>query len=283
MAGFRAIFCGYSSSSTQSVWVTDGAEAGTFPITAEQSNAGLLPGVALAMPLGKYVLFPSAGAGNDSGLFISYGTVAGTHQIQVPDASPAGLSPAYITMIGDAAYFQGNSTNAAAAVFSTKGTTATTHVVVDAILAPTSFAALNGTLYFNGLIAHTNSMALYRLDPGNIATQLALTGFTRPDGLAGFGTKLLFRADDGAGQGLFCYDSVLGTASELKTAGGVKPTGLGNLTVFNGKVYFTAGSKLWRTDGTVAGTEQVSLPGIIALYDTPVVNSPLAILSTDGH
>ena len=95
-----------------------------------------------------------------------------------------------------------------------------------------------------------------------------------PTDLTVFGSEVLFSGLDADGLlGLWVTDgSASGTHELLAEAAGATaakdPLGLNpkDLTVFNGEVFFSGRDKfgrqqLWETDGTVAGTQMLTVPG----------------------
>ena len=140
------------------------------------------------------------------------------------------------------------------------------------------FTYLNGSIYyFNGAVVNYNSeYFLYRMDEdGSNPVQLMNLDF--PDyynpyypKIVGVGDHLYFSGQHGHGMTLFKSD---GTVDGTKEFLDVRIITIGsnpaNMTVFNGKIYFTTDidettvgdyslyDALWETDGTTEGTREI--------------------------
>ena len=283
MTGFRAIFTAYDSSNTQTVWVTDGTDAGTVPLVSSLFGTPVAYFLTTSVSLGNSVLFGGVDTNSKQQVFLSDGTVAGTSVVGTPGVASYGLNPLNLTHLDGSTYFLGNSAAAPGSAWSMADGSASATVLAGQLLQPTSFASVGGTIYSTGYLPHTNTYGIYRYDAGPVATPLSLSGFARPDGMIGLGSNLLFRGDEPSNfTSLFSYDTVGGGVTELTSSTGVKPFLPIHMTALNGFVYFEAATSnaggattsLWRTDGTSAGTEVLSLPGLKALSTTVANNQP---------
>ncbi len=118
-----------------------------------------------------------------------------------------------------------------------------------------------------------DNLGLWTTDGGVPVEGVALAGPQNGpapslNGVAVLGGSLVLAVDDEAAGPLFVTDPVTGVASELAVLAGASPNNLvsiGALVLFNAGN--GAGNALWRTDGTVAGTVQVSVPAAPAGLD----------------
>ncbi len=260
--GGQLYFSGIDSSGSTDLWVSDGTAAGTHAVAVAGANTqevfgsgtGLVP-TQLTAALGKVFFFGNDDAGN-AGLWVSDGTPAGT--LELAAGAVTDSASANMVAFGGRLYFAGMDSAGSVGLWSTDGTTSgTVELAVtgagSAGLDPVSLTVFDGALYFGGTDA--NGMA----------------GLWRSDGTAA-GTVELAVAGVGPG-GL---DPVAVGASDSPNVA---------MTALGGKLYF-AGigadglSDLWQSDGTAAGTVEVTVPGALgtglgldptdfALVDTP--------------
>jgi len=259
------LFAGKDSTSTASLWETNGTASGTFelltnppavsgqaPITGE-AIFGFVPQPGMSLDLTVFngqVLFygrysPNPAAPIDQGpytLWTTDGTAAGTVPIpltSITGASSTGLfigndKPGDVTpgfaVFGDEVLFRGIDTGGADGLWMTDGTAPNTREIT----------GINGT---------------------------ASTG-VNPTDITAFGSIALFSGVNAAGQlGLWRTDGkTAGGTSELipPVGAGAAATGLNptDMTGFDGKVLFNGVdaqglSGLWATDGTAGGTQEV--------------------------
>jgi hypothetical protein len=256
------LFAGKDTTSTASLWVTDGTATGTFelltsppavqgrpPITGE-AIYGFVPQPGMSLDLtvfndqvlfyGRYSPNPAAPvAKGPYTLWTTDGTAAGTVPIpltSITGANPNGLfigndtpgdvSPGF-TVFGDEVLFRGIDTAGASGLWVTKGTAvSTTEITAGAAsggINPTDITVFNAAALFNG--ADT---------AGNL-------GLWTTDGTAGGTKELIPPAGAGA------------------AATGLNPT---DMTVFKNEVLFNGAdasglSGLWATDGTAGGTHEL--------------------------
>ena len=252
--GGRVLFQGQNAAGNISLWVTDGTSAGTSELAIGGANSGGLfsPNYFPAgfspefTVLGNRVLFEGYDAGGNDSLWVSDGTAAGTSELTIAGAHPGGVfvnvAGPGITVFGGVALFAGEDAGGNVGLWVTDGTSAGTRELAVA-------GAFANGLFFN---------------------------IAAPD-LSVLGGKALFQGQDAAGNvNLWVTDGTSAGTSELAVAGansgglfnatyfpaGFSPefTVLGNVAVFEG--YDANGNdSLWVTDGTAAGTIQLSVAG----------------------
>jgi ELWxxDGT repeat protein len=252
--GGKVLFAGQDATGDPNLWVTDGTSAGTGELTVAGANSGGLfsldffpsgfsPGFTV---IGTRALFEGYDASGIDGLWVTDGTSAGTSELTVAGSFASGLffdvSAPDLTVFGGKALFVGEDTSGNISLWTTDGTGAGTSELTVAGSNP------NG-LFFN---------------------------VTPPD-FTVLGNKVLFAGQDATGNSnLWVTDGTAGGTTELAVAGanpgglfdlnhfpdGFSPgfTVLGSVALFEG--YDASGAdSLWVTDGTAAGTSELSLPG----------------------
>ncbi len=119
-----------------------------------------------------------------------------------------------------------------------------------------------------------DDLGLWTTDGTGVAEGFALAGppgggaAPSVNGVAALPGSLVLAVDDETAGPLFVTDPATGLASELPVLAGASPNDLvstGALVLFNAGN--GAGDALWRTDGTAAGTVQVSVPAAPAGLD----------------
>ncbi|MEM8584276.1 MAG: hypothetical protein AAGF87_08405 [Bacteroidota bacterium] len=203
----------------------------------------------------------------------SNGTVAGT--FIVSDINP-GFGSGYageLAVIDDVAYFAGFTPESGSEPWRSDGTPEGTYMIVDLnegspSAFPAFFTASGGFVYFSALGTQSGT-ELRRTNgqPGNVQTFGEFTGSTdgsRPSELIDSDGRLYYVAQgdmDAAGFDLFVFDHTgeplhLDLGPELPN---IFPRAL--MPFGDGEVIFNAdagdGREMWRSDGTIAGTEQI--------------------------
>jgi len=254
------------------LWTSDGTAAGTHLVSDISIGANDSYPCYLT-PLGSRVFFSAVGqAGNE--LWSSDGTTAGT--LQVADINPGVLSSYAngLMVFNGALYFAADDGVHGLELWKTDGTTVGTTLVADVAPGPDSsyplpLGTLNGKLLFQVAIPASQP-------PGSYVTQLWVTDGTASgtsqlatvaanSGAAPVtnGKQVFFAGEDSLGVEPWVSDgTITGThiLKDINPAGDSNPSWFEN---FDGIVVFevtdpTSGEKLWRTDGTAAGTIQVS-------------------------
>jgi ELWxxDGT repeat protein len=267
--GSEVLFQGTDSNNIWGLWVTDGTSAGTTEILVNGANArGVAPLDLTAF--GTEVLFSGWSANGNRGLWVTDGTSAGTSEIPVAGASSNGLSPAEFAVIGTKALFGGADSSNGGGLWVTDGTAAGTSEFwtgfADDLTAFGSEALFSG-MGFTGLWATDGTTAG--------TTEITSAPF-QPYDLTVFGSEVLFAASTSSDRfsvNLWVTDGTAAGTSEISVSG-AGSQGLffdgGRLSpdfiVDGDKVLFAGrdanGNRgLWVTDGTSAGTSEISVAG----------------------
>ena len=293
----EVLFNGVDKGGLVGLWETDGTAAGTHELTgivgAAKTAAGLYPSEFTTYK-GK-VLFSGYDSTSSVGLWVTDGTVAGTHELAVAGAAtpgefygPPGLSPAYFTIYDGDVFFAGDDDSGSIGLWETDGTASGTHelngiagaaTIGQSIgapgLSPAYLTVFNGEMLFSGDDAH-GQLGLWETD-GTVAGTHELTGIAgapttgkglNPSDLTVFDGQVVFNGRNSSGQlGLWVTDGTVAGTHELTGITGASTTGTGlnpsDFTVINGQVLFSGVDSsgllgLWETDGTVAGTHELT-------------------------
>lgn len=253
-------------------------------------------------------LWKSDGTANGTVLVrdINTGTFSDTSGT-TPVTKPRSSAPGLFTVAGNTMYFAAIDFNNGAELWKTDGTAAGTVRVADlnpgtanAFGTGDQMIVINGILYFSAINGQ-NGSELWKLDTTGTTGPVMLKDI-RPGSqgnlneflaFAEYNGKLYFTADNGTtGKELWVSDGTAAgtvivadldtgshTASNQQVPNGSFPL---YFTKANGLLYFTAataatGRELWRTDGTTAGTHQVT----DAVYG-PVGEDPREITNFKG-
>ncbi len=282
------VFVGDDGSHGPEIWRTDGTAAGTFQIK------DITPGSSGSSPLGLTVfngkvLFNATDPAHGSELWSTDGTAAGTGLLLDVQPGGSGSDPREITAVGSLAFFRADDGTHGAELWATDGTTAGTRMVKDLVpgsaggLPPTAggyeFTAIGGRLVFYSATVVGGLGSFWTSDGTDAGTQpLAPASGSWPyvdvfsqgvDNHGVAGGRLFFRGDfapsfwvtDGTMAGSYkILDVPVATSSFAAFNGNLDP---GLLADLNGNLFFQATDgisnyELWRSDGTAAGTSQVS-------------------------
>ncbi len=247
--GNRALFEGEDASGAAGLWVTDGTSAGSTELIVAGSDAGGLFTNVIAPHLTVFAgkaLFVGDDASGDIGLWTTDGTAAGTSELAAAGSYANGLfynfaAPDF-TVLGAKVLFAGQDANGSPNLWVSDGTAAGTSELA---------------------VAGANSGGLFSLN-------FFPSGFS--PGFTVLGARALFEGYDASGiDGLWVTDGTPAGTRELNIAGSFA-SGLfvdvnaPDLTVFAGKALFagedTSGNiSLWSTDGTGAGTSELTVAG----------------------
>ena len=281
----EVLFNGVDKGGLSGLWETDGTAAGTHELTgiarAATTAPGLYPGNLTVY--GGQVLFAGYDLAGDVGLWVTTGTAAGTHELTGIAGADiwTGLCPSGFTVYNNLVFFAGNDASGAVGLWETDGTASGTHEldgVVGAATAglyPGDLTVYNGELLFSGKDAHGQT-GLWESN-GTASGTLELTGIVGaptagqgldPSYLTVFNGQVLFNGLDSGGQrGLWETDGTVAGTHELTGIAGASTTGIGlypsDLTVLNSHVLFvgvdsSGHTGLWTTDGTAAGTHELT-------------------------
>jgi ELWxxDGT repeat protein len=290
----KALFNGIDTSGFGGLWVSDGTAPGTHELTgisgASMTNAGLNPHDLTTF--NNVVLFGGVDTSLHDSLWVSDGTAAGTSELTGISGiytGGAGWSPTGFTLFNNnQVLFAGEDASLRDGLWVTDGTAGGTHELTGISgaftgaggLQPFDITAFNGGALFNGL--DTNQVAGIFVTDG--ATGHELTGISgasfasfAPTNFTVFNNKVLFSGEDTSDHfSLWITDGTTAGTSEIGGIGnagisGADPNGLFEnlasnkiyMTVFDCEVFFTAenaNSKfgLWVSDGTVAGTHELT-------------------------
>lgn len=231
----------------------------------------------------QFLLFEGLDANGTSGLWVTDGTAAGTHELtNISGANPAGLSPRYLTVFNSEVLFDGFNANGALGLWVTDGTSTGTHELTGISGANSTglfsnvvnpnFTSFDGQVLFSGVNA-SGATGLWVTDGTPAGThELTISGAppagVDPYAMAVLGTNVLFAGSDVSGSRVLWVTDGTGPGThELTGISGAYQEGLGllpsHLTTFNDHVLFEgkdASGKLnlWLTDGTAAGTHEVT-------------------------
>jgi ELWxxDGT repeat protein len=281
------------------LWVTDGTGPGTYEIAAGVEASDLTV-------YNDEVLFH--GLGND--LWVTEGTAAGTHALVTSVTSPYGsvsgnaVEPEDLTPFNGEVYFGGVSQLGYPIylhyndLWVTDGTEAGTHAVTNIYnvtgegpygLGPQDLTVFNNELLFSG--SDANQQVGLWVSDGTAAGTHELTGISGfsprfglyPSNMTVFNDKVLFQGSDpNYTWGLWVTDGTAAGTHELTGISGASISGMGleptGLTVVGDKVLFEGYNSdgqnaLWETDGTAAGTHEISEIGAYVPY-----NAQMAVL-----
>jgi ELWxxDGT repeat protein len=254
------------------LWATDGTPAGTAPVTD--------PALAVNGSSVK-VIDGSLYFATDSALYKTDGTAAGTVLVQ---PNPTGTTIVRLDQLanGTVIYFTFNSTDDSAAVYKSDGFASDYTLLYRAGYADylDQVVPAGNVLYFtfaNGF-SHTFVAPLVRTD-GTVAGTFGLSSTASGIGPYWHG-ELYFRAGLPLdGYALWKTDGTTAGTVRIKApppSGSGVGLGVSEVTLFRGAIYFTYsdgsanGDQLWRSNGTAAGTIQVTnSPG--AFFDIRAV------------
>ena len=254
---------------------TDGSSNGTAKIKDLGSgNATVLPNYGIFRPpYEKPVLFLSTGskayflaftALDGQEVWVTDGTASGTHEVADVFVGPNG-SPLMLGLIGTDLIFVESTSATTWQIFKTDGTAAGTTALTS--FPTSSYGLLNESVIANGKIYMSIDSATTCCQPDLWVTDGTTPGTHQispgqglyhlsPSSLTAFGNSVLLIGTDPGNGGSVLYD--VDTASDT-----IQPLAqaqfnaahLSSIAVMNGFALFAgAGSALWRTDGTVAGT-----------------------------
>ena len=259
-------FCADDGIHGSELWRSDGTTGGT-ELFVDLNPSG--PSHPCDLAVFQDHLYFGAEHPGGGGLWKTDGTAGGTELVTV--ISPPGFSaPWELTAFGGHLYFTADDGVAGEELWRSNGTPGGTALFVDISPGPSSstpadFHAAGGLLYF-AAEEPTTGRELWRTDGTPSGTVLIgdinPSGDSRPVPFAELNGGLVFKASS-AGDQLYFTDGTPGSATLLLS--GNVPTWGNHHAMWNGHLYFAASdfgsgsSDLWRTDGTVAGTENLQL------------------------
>ncbi|WNG13404.1 ELWxxDGT repeat protein [Cystobacter fuscus] len=250
---------------TDSLWRTDGTEAGTFAVMTLDSDWADLPPPEWAS-LGSDFIFSTDGS--TGALWKTTGAATGDVVQLWTGSYPGALE----TAVGQV-FFYGTTSGMGEELWRTDGTPEGTRVVKDLVpgwgsSAPRSFTPVGQWLYFTAQDG-VSGREVWRTDgtpegTSRVADLMPGSGSSSPSGLTDVGGALFFVATTDVGLGLWRVGApqeapVLVAVLAPPGTGTVAPT---SFTAAAGRLFFVAtdpehGAELWTSDGTSAGTRRV--------------------------
>jgi ELWxxDGT repeat protein len=276
------LFSGYDADGNDGLWVSDGTAAGTHELTgisgAYGGGNGVSPYNITAFDGGA--LFAGEDASGVVGLWVTDGTIAGTHEVTsingVYSTSlfPNGVYPGFAVLNGGKVLFSGFSTGGLDELWVSDGTADGTHALNISGesahgLTPVGMTLFNNEVLFTGTDG-VGMRGLWVSDGTALGTH-ELTGINNVENNGGpfsgslpagpdftvFNSKVLFVGNDTQNSpAIWITDGTAAGTHELTENVFIYP----NLTVFNGKVLFEGGGSvgLYVTDGTLNGTHELT-------------------------
>jgi ELWxxDGT repeat protein len=291
-AGSRAVFATYSQNSGPGLGVTDGTAAGTQSLDVRLAH-GADSNPSFLLPLGNEVRFLTCGS-FPSQLWTSDGTAGGTFALA--DNVSADCAP--LARLGGNAYFIGEDLDLPVPkpqVLRSDGTLGGTIEVTPSDRTVEGLGTAGDRLVIFIQSDTSTGAELWTSDGTELGT-VKVTDLpdsspsflaASPGGLPG---EFFFQAMDSDGFLTFWYSdgTAEGTRRLVEFFSPEEESAFTGFTRFNGAVYFAAGQGgLWRTDGTIAGTQQalqdavtelVPFAGSLFLFD----QSAGSLLRSDG-
>jgi ELWxxDGT repeat protein len=289
------VFAGVDTADNNSLWVTNGTANHTHELTGISGAyaGGIFGGSTGFSPdftkFNGEVLFDGLDTGSQNGLWVSNGTASGTHELTgISGADANGVlynipNPDF-TVFNSEVLFQGRDAAGQNGLWVTDGTAAGTHEITGISgVNPLGYGVydltvLNNKVFFIGGDAVgyyglwvSDGTAAGTMEIGGPANQGvgAADGTLYPSDLTVFNSEVLFQGFTVPGvYSIWVTDGTVAGTHPVTGISGASQSGLlqghsSDFTVFNGKVLFngddTAGNQgLWVTDGTGAGTHEVT-------------------------
>jgi ELWxxDGT repeat protein len=272
--GDKVLFIGSDGNEHWGLWVTDGTSPGTSELAVAGGTA-VVNGIGRPVVLGTEILFNGGFFGN---LWVSDGTAAGTSQIPVAGGAAGGLNVSNLTVLGSEVLFTGQDANNHNGLWVTDGTAAGTSefTISGAPIGPSNITLLGNKALFAGQDGSGHNGLWVTDGTGAGTTELtvgqAALGGVSPSDFAVLGNKAVFKGIDASGNiGLWVTDGTSGGTSEISVTGafsnGVYSFVSPDFVVFGSEVLFAGSDNsgdfagLWVTDGTSAGTSEISVMG----------------------
>ena len=279
----------YISDLDQTLWVTDGTQAGTIQLSATIKHVENIGSTAILN--GQYIF---AGTTPETGteLYVTDGTPGGTVLVRdINPGAPNSAPSADAALLNGFIYFTAETPTEGRELWRTNGTLAGTTLVKDIVTGPASsnekddyhLSSVGGFLLFaagtpaSGVeLCRSDGTAAGTVLLADLNTGNAGADASNPRNFQQLNNILLFSAtsagageevwrSDGTAAGTFQLADINPGADSATSAGigGVNPfSGLALFHRFNGRAYFipntgTSTGTLWTTDGTAANTVPV--------------------------
>lgn len=240
-------------------WVSDGTEDGTFIIQENIDEEGSSLGEPLAMErLGNKVIFPTSSPNNGSEPWITDGTLSGTMMLKDIATGKDHSLPRHFTRFGDEVYFYLATDGS---IWKTDGTEEGTVLALDPadyginVFDVIDFEVVDDKLFFfSGL-----NQNLWVTDGTPIGTRIVLekpgSDYQEITQMTAINGALFFTCQQDLNDEPWISDgTVEGTRILKDIVVGRRGSDPEHYTEYNGEVYFSTNSGLWKTDGTEAGT-----------------------------
>ncbi len=238
------MFAGYDATGNDGLWLSNGTDAGTHELTGIAGASTTAFDPFNFAQFGSQVLFEGTDASGKLGLWLTNGTAAGTTEITTVGAPDTSLKHSVTTpaVLNGEALFNAKDASDNYGLWVTNGTTAGTYELTGiagasaAGVDPRWMTAYNGEVIFDGVDASGN-LSLW-VSNGTAAGTTELTGI----------------------RGIWTGGQIPGAGGN---ASGFEPH---YFTVFNNEVLFDAvdasgNDGLWITNGTAAGTTELTVSG----------------------
>ncbi len=308
--GARLVFTAYDFNDSNQLWSTGGVAGDAVMLTGAMNGFNNYNGPTNVIAYNGEVYFTDTATGSGSGLFVTDGTVAGTHFV-----APLQMYQPPVVLDGKM-LFLGITITAGNGLYLSDGTSAGIDPV-SGLLGELDKGAVGSNLTVSGdkafftlntNVAGTNTDQLWVTDGTSGGTLVATsfqfsTPYQPASDLTAFDGGVVFAAADNAhgSQVWFSDGTVAGSyvlqVNQTKDASAALAweTNIGGVrsgaVMLNGKAYFTAddgihGAELWSSDGTTAGTAMVAdlTPGLAgtAPSDLTVLNGKLLFTGASG-
>lgn len=274
------IYFGFTSSSGNELWRSDGTIAGTALFKDIVAGTGSSNPQYLTN-INGIVYFTANDGSTGIELWKTDGTAAGTVQVKDINPGSASSTPQQLMNFNGILYFTAISGTTGRELWKSDGTAAGTVLVKDIAAGTGSsfnniasseeayFTILGNELFFAAFASSTIGTELWKTDGTTAGTILVKdivatpSQSSSPHFLTTVGNKLFFVADDyasGTNDEIWVSDgTTTGTLKVKEINAGNNPSSPCNLINLNGILYFTAfepstGYELWKSDGTDPGT-----------------------------
>ncbi len=275
----------------ESLWKSDGTEAGTIPVKDIRPGSGSYSNLT---NVGGTLFFTAFDSTAGIELWKSDGTEAGT--VLVKDINPKGGSswPDHFVNVGGTLFFSatdGIDSTAGIELWKSDGTEAGTVLVKDIApgfgdSSPQNLTNVDGTLFFSAFDGTGGNNELWKSDGTKAGTMRVKdinpgSNSSNPTNLINVGGTLFFSATDSIG-GIELWKSDGTEAGTVRVkdinpeSNSSNPTNLINV---GGTLFFDAGKdlfgyELWKSDGTEAGTIRVkdAIPSFGSSNPTSVIS-----------
>lgn len=269
----RTLFSAVDPTNGRELWITDGTAAGTVLLRdINPGSAGSNPNA--FQTVGNHTVFVATTAANGAELWVTDGTSAGTQLLADINPGSTGSNIGAFFQLGNQLLFSANNGTSGTELWVTDGTAAGTTMLRDLVSGsgssnPGGFVVVNGRVLF--IASDGTGPQIFQTD-GTAAgtTQVTNIANFQIGGLTSTGTRAIFQGATGAGSTDYELWATDGTSAGTVRVRDINPGTGGSFpnafAAIGTRVVFTAvsdptnnpGGALWVTDGTTAGTQQLS-------------------------